>query len=85
MTTIKLYRNKRNPHKFIEIHNDGHYHNSVRQFMYWTHKKRGVTLSQTKNYTGDGVLHRWRKGNLDALLEDYEHVSVPSLENQMKR
>lgn len=71
MTTIKLYRNKRNQHKFIEVHNDGHYHNSVRQFMYWT----GITPS-IKNYTGDGLLHRWRKENLDALLEEYEHVSV---------
>lgn len=73
-TKIKLYRNKRNTNKFIEIHNDGHYHNSVRQFMEWKHKKRGVVLSVTKNFTGDGVLHRWRKGNLTELLEDYEEV-----------
>lgn len=28
MTTIKTYRNKRNPNKYLEVHNDGHYHNS---------------------------------------------------------
>lgn len=31
MTTITTYRNKRNEHKFIEVHNDGHYHNSLKQ------------------------------------------------------
>ena len=29
MTTIKVYRNKRNPNKYIEVHNDGHYHNCI--------------------------------------------------------
>lgn len=64
MTTIKIYKNKRNPNKKIEIHNDGHYHNSVRQFMSWNN---GV-----KNLLGDRCLHRWRKKNLNELLEDYE-------------
>lgn len=64
MTTIKIYRNKRNPNKKIEVHDDGHYHNSVRQFMYWNN---GV-----KNLLGDRYLHRWRKKNLNELLEDYE-------------
>lgn len=67
MTTIKLYRNKRNEHKFIEVRNDGHYHNTVRQFMFW--KENGV-----KNLLGDRNLHRWRAGNLKELLEDYELV-----------
>lgn len=35
MTTIKIYRNKRNSNKYIEVHNDGYYHNSIRQFMQW--------------------------------------------------
>ena len=74
MTTIKLYRNKRNPHKFIEIHNDGHRHNSVRQFIQTEWRKKGHLLSVVKNYTGDGSLHRWRKGNLTELLQDYEEV-----------
>lgn len=73
-TIIRLYRNKRNTNKYLEVHNDGHYHNSVRQFMYWEHRKRGVLLSVTKNFTGDGVLHRWSKGNLEKLLEDYMEV-----------
>ncbi len=30
MTVITIYQNKRNENKFLEIHNDGHYHNSVR-------------------------------------------------------
>lgn len=65
MTTVMFYRNKRNCNKFLEIHNDGYYHNSVRQFMFW--KSAGI-----KNLTGDGCLHRWRIENLRELLRDYE-------------
>ena len=65
-TNVTLYQNKRNEHKYIEVHNDGHYHNSVRQFM---HFENGV-----KNFTGDRKLHRWRVGNLKELLEDYNKV-----------
>lgn len=60
---VTIYQNKRSANKFLEIHNDGHYHNSVRQFMKWSN---GV-----KNFTGDGLLHRWRKQNLKELLTDY--------------
>lgn len=63
MATVKIYRNKRNEHKFLEVHNDGHYHNSVKQFMEWPN---GV-----KNLIGDGVLHRWKKSDLNELLSDY--------------
>lgn len=69
MTTIKIYKNKRNEHKFLEIRNDGHYHNTVRQFMLW--KENGV-----KNLLGDRSLHRWKAGNLKELLEDYELVEA---------
>lgn len=59
-----MYRNKRNEHKYLEVHNDGHYHNSVVQFMRWDN---GV-----KNYIPFKRLCRWRIKNLKALLEDYE-------------
>lgn len=65
-TKVSIYVNKRNENKFLEIHNDGHYHNSVKQFMCWPN---------VKNDTGDGCLHRWNKGNLKELLEDYRLVS----------
>lgn len=68
MATIKIYRNKRNEYKFLEVHNDGHFHNAVRQFMKWDN---GV-----KNFTGDGKLHRWRKANLMELLADYSLVNA---------
>lgn len=67
-TTIKVYRNKRNENKYIEVHNDGHYHNTVKQFMKWPN---GV-----KNLIGDRCLHRWRRNNLNELLEDYEECEV---------
>lgn len=75
MTTVTHYRNKRNPNKYIEVHNDGHYHNTVRQYMFWKYRKRGILLSETKNFTGDGVLHRWRVENFRELLTDYEEVN----------
>ena len=78
MTTITIYRNKRNEHKFIEVHNDGHYHNSLKQYLQW---ERNVVTGEplqkpVKNITGDRRLHRWRKANLKELLEDYEPVTA---------
>lgn len=76
MTTIQTFRNRRNPNKFVEVHNDGHYHNSVKQYMYW--EVNVITgerlLKSVKNLLGDRKLHRWRKANLNELLEDYEEV-----------
>lgn len=77
MTTIKYYQNVRNANKFLEVHNDGHYHNSTRQFMYWTIDTPHKTFSRILNYTGDGVLHRWKKENLKVLLSDYAEVLKP--------
>lgn len=72
---IKTYRNKRNPNKYLEVHNDGHYHNSLKQYMFWSKNPDGTVLSDPiKNVTGDRKLHRWRKENLNVLLEDYELV-----------
>ena len=73
-TKVRIYANKRNPNKFIEVHNDGHYHNSVKQYMYWhsdilTENKLDKPV---KNLLGDRKLHRWCKTNLKELLEDYE-------------
>ena len=66
MTTIQTFRNRRNPN----------YHNSVKQYMYW--EANVITgerlLKSVKNLLGDRKLHRWRKANLNELLEDYEEV-----------
>lgn len=64
-----MYRNKRNNHKFIEVHNDGYYHNSIKQL---------IIAGDVTNPVGDGCLHRWRKANLMELLEDY--VEMPKAE-----
>lgn len=69
MTTIKLYRNSRNEHKWLEVHEDGHGHRSVRQFIHFN--ATGVV-----NLTGDGMLHRWRKPYLDEVLEDYDYKGL---------
>ena len=71
---VKTYQNKRNRQKYIEVQNDGHYHNSVRQYIEYNQKVAGRKVGIVRNYTGDGCLHRWRKGNLKELLDDYEEV-----------
>ena len=55
MTTIQVYRNRRNSNKYIEVHNDGHYHNSLKQYLYW---ERNVITGEplpepVKNITED--------------------------------
>lgn len=71
---IRIYQNKRNKRKYIEVHNDGHYHNSVRQYIENDQKVAGKRVGIIRNYTGDGSLHRWRKKNLKELLDDYKEV-----------
>jgi len=83
MTTVKFYRNKRNENKYIEVHNDGHYHNSVRQFMLWSYRKWNTIQSFSKNFTGDGHLHRWRRKHLNELLDDYEPVTKEELHSMI--
>lgn len=59
MTTIKTYRNKRNPNKYLEVHNDGHYHNSLKQYMFWSKNPDGAVLSDPiKNVTGECFVRR---------------------------
>ena len=75
MTTITIYRNKRNKNKYIEVH--GYYHNSVKQYMQWKKDHNGNQLAKPiRNETGDRVLHRWKKANLMELLEDYELITA---------
>lgn len=71
---VRIYQNKRNKQKYIEVHNDGHHHNSVRQYIQHDQKVAGHKVGVVRNYTGDGKLHRWRKENLNELLEDYKEV-----------
>lgn len=68
---VRIYKNLRNSNKYLEVHNDGHYHNTVRQYIETTTFVKGRRCGIVKNYTGDGCLHRWRKENLKELLTDY--------------
>lgn len=72
--SIRIYQNKRNTNKYLEVHNDGHCHNSVRQYIQHDSKVAGKRRGIVRNYTGDGNLHRWRKENLKELLKDYREV-----------
>lgn len=71
MTTTTIYQNKYNHNKYIEVHNDGYYHNSVKQFIGY----KTFTDEKHINYNGDKCLHRWRKANLVELLKDYTEVA----------
>lgn len=64
-TVYKIYVNKKNENKYIEVKFDGEGHRSVRQYMSW----KGTNI---KNYTGDGKFHRWRKVDFEKLMEDYK-------------
>ena len=74
MTTITIYRNNHNFNKFLEVHDDGEGHRSVRQYIHF--KPTGVV-----NLTGDGMLHRWRKPYLQEVLEDYTEYASYSAKN----
>lgn len=80
-TVTTTYRNKRNPHKKIEMHDDGYGHRSYRQYMKWD---KGETIdcgdgkcfvqdADVKNFTGDGNLHRERRPFHRSVIDtDYE-------------
>lgn len=63
----KIYRNNRNENKYLEVvhYGCGHYH--VVQFTKWEN-------IVNKLGTLTGRRHRWRKANLQDLLEDYHEV-----------
>lgn len=65
--TRKIYRNNRNENKYLEVihYSCGHYH--VVQFMRW-----GTLVNKVGDLTGKR--HRWRKANLEELLEDYHEI-----------
>lgn len=70
MTTVTIYQNRYNHNKYLEVHNDGHYHNSVRQFIGY----KTFTNEKHINYNGDKFLHRWKINNLRVLLSDYVKI-----------
>lgn len=76
-TIVRIYRNKANRNKFLEVHNDGYYHNRVVQYMHW---ENGV-----KNTAKGSVLWRWKKANLNELLKDYELVDEYPLPRKEKQ
>lgn len=76
MTTTEIYRSNRNENKYLEVRNDGHYHNSVRQFIQTNTYVKGHKVGIVRNYNGDGSLHRWRKENLKELLTDYSKCAI---------
>lgn len=71
MTEVRLYRNKRNANKYLEVHNDGHYHNSIRQFSLTFNGE-----NYNRNYYGNKHLQRFYIKGLKELLEDYTEIQI---------
>lgn len=70
-TMVSIYRNKYNLKKFIDVRNDGYYHNSIRQFSIIQH---GENIGKFNKY--NNKLVRMRKQILKNILEDYDLVYV---------
>lgn len=77
----RVYRNKRNEHKYIEvkIYNDGHVY--IKQFMFW-YTSTGVVLNYLASRTNKGTAHRITKKSLNELLEDYTICNFGYLESR---
>ena len=78
-TTVSHWRNKINPHKYMEVHNDNYGHKSFRQYMQWKNGEeldfgdkypKVIQKGDVKNFTGDGRLHRMRKPYFTDIVED---------------
>lgn len=65
MTTTTFYQNKDNENKYIEVRNDGHYHNSVLQF---------IQVDGVRTDMANGKFQRIKARELRELLTDYAEV-----------
>lgn len=72
--SVKQYRNRRNPNKYIEVKDEGEGHQSARQYMKWD-----TSEGEVKNYNGSkssrGRYSRVRKDTLNQMLDEYDEVT----------
>lgn len=75
----RIYRNKCNEHKFIEvkIYDCGHVY--IKQFMFW-YTSTGVVINYLASRSKRGVAHRISKKTLNQILEDYTICNFGYLE-----
>ena len=67
---VTTYRNKRNPHKFLDVK-----HTADRHYMW---RQRMVFDNGVTNHVGTlkGGFHRQSKGTIDEVLKDYKEVTA---------
>lgn len=67
---IKTYRNKRNPHKLLDVK-----HTADRHYMW---RQRMVFDNGVTNYVGTskGGFRRQSKGTIDEVLKDYKEITA---------
>ena len=89
MTTIQVYRNRRNSNKYIEVHNDGHYHNSLKQYLYWERNvvtgeplPKPVTAPSLEKSEPEGTARRLRASN--SIKKGGTHMAAATLEMDNK-
>lgn len=84
-STVRTYRNRHNPNKYVEVKNENDGHTSARQYMKWdTHE------GEVKNYNGSksrrGRYSRMRRDSVNDLLNDYDEVTLGTdSQNQWNR
>ena len=66
----RVYRNKKNEHKFIivKIYKCGHVY--IKQFMFW-YSSTGPIINYLGSRSNKGTAHRISKRTLSEILEDY--------------
>ena len=73
--TEKVYQNKRNPNKFVEVKKGADGHSYVRQYMKWD-----TDNGEVKNYNASksnrGRYYRATQKTINQILEDYVEVSA---------
>lgn len=72
--TEKVYQNKRNPNKFVEVKKGSDGHSYVRQFMQWD-TENGTVKNYNASKSNRGRYHRATQQTINQILEDYTEVT----------
>lgn len=66
----RIYQNKENEHKFVQvkIYKDGHIY--IKPFMFW-YTQGGIVINYLGSRSNRGCSHRVTKNTLNKILTDY--------------
>lgn len=72
--TEKVYQNKRNPNKFVEVKKGSDGHSYVRQYMKWD-TEEGTVKNYNASKSNRGRYYRATQQTINQILEDYTEVT----------